>query len=217
MSTTLSTPQGNTLGTKGRTLLGRLLLGLLLALAGFFLTLSATHAQEAKDLAEDPVVEKRLMAIAAELRCLVCQNESLAASNADLAVDLRREIRTLIKADRSDQQILDFLVVRYGDFVRYRPPFKPLTWALWLGPFLLLIVGATVLVRRTRRQPDTPTGSGPHDLVRPTLTPEQIAKANQLLQASPQGANHASPAPDQPNSNTLPKGTAPAGQQPPPT
>lgn len=140
-------------------------------------------AQEAPFLAEDPVVEKRLMAISAELRCLVCQNESLAASNAELAVDLRREIRNLIKADRSDQQILDFLVDRYGDFVRYRPPFKPLTWALWLGPLTLALLGAGILWRRTRRSgkgPDT-THSGP-----PGLSVEQIAKANALLGIDPE-------------------------------
>lgn len=140
---------------------------------------SPALAQEAKPLAEDPVIEKRLMAISAELRCLVCQNESLAASNADLAVDLRREIRTMIKADRSDQQILDFLVERYGDFVRYRPPFKPLTWALWLGPLVLLVLASTLLFRLTRRKSGT-KGHRPHDEAQ-DLTPQQIAKANALL------------------------------------
>lgn len=148
-----------------------------LLLIGSMPLTSHTMAQEAQPLAQDPVVEKRLMAISAELRCLVCQNESLAASNADLAVDLRREIRTMIKADRSDQQILDFLVERYGDFVRYRPPFKPLTWALWLGPLVLALSGAFILFRRTRR----PVPASKDMTDSPTLNPEQIAKANALL------------------------------------
>ena len=138
-------------------------------------------AQEAQPLAEDPVVEKRLIAISSELRCLVCQNESLAASNAELAVDLRREIRAMIKTDRSDQQILDFLVDRYGDFVRYRPPFKPLTWALWLGPLVLGLSGAAILYRRTRRSGKTSEAATDT----PGLSPEQIAKADALLGMSP--------------------------------
>ena len=96
-----------------------------------------SQAGEAPLLAQDPVVEQRLLLISEELRCLVCQNESLAGSRADLAVDLRREIRTLITDGKSDQDIMDFMVSRYGDFVRYRPPFKPVTWLLWLGPLLV--------------------------------------------------------------------------------
>ena len=115
------------------------------------LQLAATSwAGEATPLAEDLVVEQRLIAISEELRCLVCQNESLAGSRADLAVDLRREIRTLIKAGKTDAEIMDFMVSRYGDFVRYRPPVKPMTWMLWFGPFLLLIGALVVLVRMVR-------------------------------------------------------------------
>ena len=102
-----------------------LLLALQCALAGL-----AAQANEAQPLAEDPVVEKRMVAISAELRCLVCQNESLAGSRADLALDLKREIRSLIKAGKSDAEIMDFMVSRYGDFVRYRPPVNPVTWLL---------------------------------------------------------------------------------------
>ncbi len=117
------------------------------------LAAGAVHADEAAPLAEDPVVEKRLLAISEELRCLVCQNESLAGSRADLANDLRREIRTMIKDGRSDAEIMEFMTARYGDFVRYRPPMKPATWLLWGGPFILLLVGVFVLVRflRARR------------------------------------------------------------------
>jgi cytochrome c-type biogenesis protein CcmH len=111
----------------------------------------SSWAGEAAPLAEDPVVEQRMIAISEELRCLVCQNESLAGSRADLAMDLRRELRTLIKANKSDAEIMEYMVSRYGDFVRYRPPVKPLTWMLWFGPFLLLIGAIVVLVRTVRR------------------------------------------------------------------
>ena len=109
-------------------------------------------SEEARPLADDPVAEKRLQAISAELRCLVCQNETIAGSNADLAKDLRREIRTMIQAGQSDQQILDFMVTRYGDFVLYRPPFKGATLLLWGGPLLFLVVGIGALQFYLRRR-----------------------------------------------------------------
>ena len=107
-----------------------------LVLAG----LTTALAKEALPMAQDPVLEKRLIHISEELRCLVCQNESLASSRAELANDLREEVRKLIAQNQSDQQIKDYLVTRYGDFVLYRPQVKPLTWVLWFGPFLLLVV-----------------------------------------------------------------------------
>jgi len=107
-------------------------------------------AGEAQPLAEDPQVEARLVAIAEELRCLVCQNESLASSHAELAEDLRREVRKLIRQDMTDAQIKTYLVERYGDFVLYRPPVKPLTWPLWFGPFLLLALAVWSLWRYLR-------------------------------------------------------------------
>ena len=103
--------------------------------------LTNVHAKEAAPMAEDPLVEKRLIHISEELRCLVCQNESLASSRAELANDLREEVRKLIRQDKSDSQIKDYLVARYGDFVLYKPEVKPLTWVLWFGPFLLLAMG----------------------------------------------------------------------------
>ena len=121
---------------------------------------SSAFANEAAPLAEDPVVEKRLIAISEELRCLVCQNESLAGSRADLANDLRREIRTLIRDNKTDAEIMDFMVNRYGDFVRYRPPVKPVTWLLWFGPFLLLLGalwGLYRMVRSTQKEAAAPT------------------------------------------------------------
>lgn len=109
-------------------------------------------AKEAAPLAEDPVVEQRLNHIATELRCLVCQNESLAGSQADLAKDLRREVRGLIKDGKSDQEVKDFLVSRYGDFVLYRPQIKPSTYFLWAGPFILLIVAIALLMNFLRKR-----------------------------------------------------------------
>ncbi len=109
-----------------------------------------SHANEAVPLAEDPVVEQRLVLIAEDLRCLVCQNESLASSRADLANDLRREVRELIKAGKSDAEIKDYLVSRYGDFVLYKPPVKPTTWLLWFGPLLLLLGALWLLISTIR-------------------------------------------------------------------
>ena len=106
--------------------------------------------------ADDPVIEQRLLKLAEDLRCLVCQNESLAGSHAALAEDLRREIRTLMKAGKSDKEVVDYLTERYGDFVLYRPPFKPLTWLLWLGPVLFLGIGGGAWVMALRRRRDVP-------------------------------------------------------------
>lgn len=113
---------------------------------------SLASAGEATPLAENPQVEARLKTLAVELRCLVCQNQTLADSNAPLAEDLRREVREMIAKNMSDKEIIDFLVTRYGDFVLYRPPLKTTTTLLWVGPFLLLIGGAIALVMALRRR-----------------------------------------------------------------
>ena len=110
------------------------------------------QAKEAAPLAQDEAVEKRLVDISSELRCLVCQNESLSGSHAELANDLRREIRTLIKDGKSDKEIMGFMVDRYGDFVRYRPPLKGSTLLLWFGPGLFMVGGLTALVLYLRRR-----------------------------------------------------------------
>jgi cytochrome c-type biogenesis protein CcmH len=112
------------------------------------------HAQmrEAPPLAEDPAVEARVMHLATVLRCLVCQNQTLADSNAELAIDLRNQVREQVKAGRSDEQIIDYLVARYGDFVLYRPPVKTTTALLWAGPFVLLVAGLAGLVLTLRRR-----------------------------------------------------------------
>ena len=123
----------------------------LIVLIMFALVAAAGFAKEAVPLAEDPVVEQRLIAISEEMRCLVCQNESLAGSRAELAQDLRRELRELIREGRSDEDIKQFMVSRYGDFVLYRPPVRPSTWLLWGGPFVLLIGALALFVRYLRR------------------------------------------------------------------
>jgi cytochrome c-type biogenesis protein CcmH len=134
------------------------------------------RAGEATPLAEDPAVEARLLHIAEEVRCLVCQNESLAASQADLANDLRREIRAQIKQGKTDTEIMDFLVSRYGDFVRYRPPFNVTTGLLWLGPFAALLAGLGGLVLFLRRR---------HSAVAPAaLTDDERRRAAALLDAA---------------------------------
>ncbi len=95
--------------------------------------------------------EARYRALIAELRCMVCQNQSIAESNAPLADDLRRQVRAQIAAGRSDAEIIEFLTARYGDFVRYRPAFKARTWLLWLGPLALLVLAGTVAALFIRR------------------------------------------------------------------
>ena len=119
--------------------MARLFVLLLLAAAGAF-------AQD------DAALEKRVSGLAHELRCLVCQNQTLADSNAPLAVDLRNQIREQLKAGKSERDVIDFMVARYGDFVLYRPPFKAATVALWAGPFVLLALGAWLLIRRVRKK-----------------------------------------------------------------
>ena len=126
-----------------------------------------TYAKEAPNLAADPALEARVMAIAEELRCLVCQNETIAASHADLAVDLRKQIRIKLTEGQSQQQILDFMVDRYGDFVLYRPPLKSTTVLLWAGPFVLLAVALMVMainIRRRRRTEQAPAMSAEDQL-----------------------------------------------------
>jgi cytochrome c-type biogenesis protein CcmH len=135
---------------------------------------ASVHAADAVPLAEDPVVEQRLIAISEELRCLVCQNESLAGSRADLANDLRREIRSLIKENKTDAEIMEFMVSRYGDFVRYRPPVKPVTLLLWFGPFVLLLGALYFLIRMVR--------SNQRAAVPPALDATQREQAQALLQ-----------------------------------
>jgi len=114
---------------------------------------SWAHAKEAAPAAADPALEQRVMTLAAELRCLVCQNQTIADSSAPLAEDLRNQVREKMRQGASDSQIIDFMVERYGDFVLYRPPVKATTLLLWFGPLLLVAAGLLVLLRRLRRRP----------------------------------------------------------------
>lgn len=116
------------------------------------LLVSVSVGAQAPEHALSPAHQARWDHIASELRCMVCQNESLSSSNADLAVDLRREVKALIVADRNDDEIRAFLVGRYGDFVLYKPEIKPVTWLLWFGPFVLLGVALFAAWRLMRRR-----------------------------------------------------------------
>jgi cytochrome c-type biogenesis protein CcmH len=140
----------------------------------FCLLPTFTYAGEAKDLAADPVLEKRMIGLAENLRCLVCQNESLASSHAELAEDLRREVREQMAQGKNDQEIIDYLVARYGDFVLYKPPVKSYTVLLWFGPFALLLIAVGVLVFQLRKRRQL--------LVQESeLTPEAQQRAASLL------------------------------------
>lgn len=117
-----------------------------------------SHGAEAPPTAADPALERRVNALSAELRCLVCQNQSVADSNAGLAIDLKNQVREQLRAGRTDHQVIEYMTDRYGDFVLYRPPFKSTTLLLWGGPLLLLLAGGALLWRSVStgrvRQPD---------------------------------------------------------------
>ncbi len=138
-----------------RGLINFLLAGCLIFL---LVTVQLARAKEAAPVAEDPVLEARMMRIAAELRCLVCQNQTIADSSAGLAVDLRNQVREMLARGQNDQQIIDYMTARYGDFVRYRPPLKSTTALLWFGPAVLLVGGLAILIvvlrRRSRMAPE---------------------------------------------------------------
>ncbi len=129
----------------------------------------------AQDMAEDPVLEKRMIVLAEKLRCLVCQNESLASSHSDLAEDLRREVREQMNKGMSDDEIIDYLVERYGDFVLYDPRVKSTTLILWFGPFLLLGGGGIMLFLQLRKRKRTLMEAETE------LTPEAAQRAADLL------------------------------------
>lgn len=123
---------------------------------------------------EDPQIEQRMRALTQQLRCLVCQNETLADSHADLAEDLRREIREQMKAGKTDQEILSFLTQRYGDFVLYNPPVKATTYLLWFGPFISLLAGTALLYRYVKRRREL--------IDEKPLTVEERKRAEKLLE-----------------------------------
>lgn len=130
----------------------------LLIIFSFFssLGIAPVFAAEAKPVSDDPALELRVQRLANELRCLVCQNQTIADSNAELAVDLRNQVREQLRQGKSEEEILAYMVQRYGDFVRYRPPVKMQTLVLWIGPFLLLAGGVFALMRHLRRRRQMP-------------------------------------------------------------
>ena len=137
----------------------------ILAALAFLLLVQPAFAVNPDEMLADPVLEARARDISEGLRCLVCQNQSLADSNAELAGDLRKQVREQVAAGRSDEQIIEYLVQRYGDFVLYEPPFKATTALLWIGPFVLLLGAGAVLVVVLRRRRDAPEelALGPDD------------------------------------------------------
>ena len=128
----------------------KLVLGFLLAVTPLLV-----NAEDAPSAAADPILEKRVLAIAETLRCLVCQNQTIADSDAALAVDLRKQVREKLVQGMSERDVTDFMVARYGDFVLYRPPVKTTTWVLWFGPFLLLAGGLLALGLKLKRRAHT--------------------------------------------------------------
>lgn len=149
---------------------------------------AASTVLMASPAAADPALEARVLQVAEELRCLVCQNETIAASHAELAIDLRQQIRQQLQQGRTEAQILDFMVQRYGDFVLYRPPLKASTVLLWVGPFVLLLVGlgALALQIRHRRSAPAPGGSqggypGGAPGNKPGYTPNPLSDAERRL------------------------------------
>ncbi len=130
-------------------------------------------SEQARPSADDPVLEERVLNLSRELRCLVCQNETLADSRAELAVDLRNQVREQMKAGKSDEEIITFLTARYGDFVLYRPRVRPVTYLLWFGPFILLLAGLVLLFKYVKRRRDA--------IIEAPLSPEERSQAKALL------------------------------------
>jgi len=151
----------------------RLLFALALILA------APAMAVEPSEMLDDPVLEQRARDLSAEIRCVVCQNESIDSSNAEIAHELRVLVRERLVAGDSDQQVLDYLVARYGDFVLLRPPVKPSTWLLWFGPFAILLIDAVavfVYFRRQRTAATTPPAA---------LSRDEETRLARLLDAEP--------------------------------
>ena len=150
------------------------IMGLLAALGGA----PVSHAADAQNVAADPALEARVNALSAELRCLVCQNQTIADSHADLAVDLKNQVRDQLKAGRSEKDVIDYMTTRYGDFVLYRPPFKATTALLWGGPALLVLVGAGLFWRSLRASQAVPLAAD--------MSGDETAQAERLLASAPQ-------------------------------
>lgn len=153
---------------------------LIVAVFVFLLPLSVL-AKEAANMAADPVLEARVNALSAELRCLVCQNQTVADSHAELAVDLKNQVREMMAAGKSDKEIIDYMVQRYGDFVLFRPPVKDTTFFLWFGPLMLFLVGLVLLVFNLQRRKRHAGDDG--------ITSDQHRKVEELLKRQEAGEN----------------------------
>ena len=151
----------------------RLLASLLLCLLASF---AMAQVQTEDQPSGDPVIEQRLAKLSHELRCLQCQNQTLADSPSGLAADLRREIRAQMKAGKSDQEVIAFLTQRYGQFILYRPRVTPMTYLLWFGPFVLLLAGLLVLFRYIKQRRD--------EITEQPLTAEDRRRAEEMLSSS---------------------------------
>jgi len=145
----------------------------MLVVLALLLPVLSAAAKEATPMAEDPAIEARMLTLASDMRCLVCQNQSLADSHSDFAADLRQEMREMMKQGKTDDEIVKFMVARFGDFVLFRPPMKPTTILLWFGPLILLLIGGISLIismkRRSQRITEAP------------LSAQDLERAERLL------------------------------------
>ena len=144
---------------------------------GLFVPGAIPSAQEARPVAQDPVLENKVITLSNELRCLVCQNQTIADSNAELAVDLRNQVRKQLGEGKSDREILDYMVQRYGEFVLYRPPLSYKTILLWAGPFALLLIAMFILVQQIRLRHKR--------LASEEFDQTDLSRARKLLDSSP--------------------------------
>jgi cytochrome c-type biogenesis protein CcmH len=163
-------------------------------------TAPTTSAAETAPAAPDPALEKRVLQLAEELRCLVCQNQTIADSQAPLAVELKKQVREQLTRGRSNQDVIDFMVQRYGDFVLYRPPVKAATWLLWFGPFLLLALGLLALALKLRQKPAPAQSLSPAEqaelaeaaaLLAGQILPDTAAPKTPAASTHPTGSNAA--------------------------
>jgi cytochrome c-type biogenesis protein CcmH len=153
-------------------------------------------AGEAQPMAADPELEKRVEQVASELRCLVCQNQTIADSHAELAVDLKNQVRDMLREGKSNDDVVNYMVARYGDFVRYKPPVNPATWFLWFGPGILIVGGLLVLFVTLRKRHQRVAATAP-------LSADDAKKVEELLQSG--RGRSASPSPG-PAGHPLPAG-----------
>ena len=151
-------------------------LPLMLLLLCLVAPFTSAQVRRERPVIDDPALEQRLQKLSQELRCLVCQNETLADSRADLAEDLRDEIREQMKAGKTDKEIIDYLTARYGKFILYNPPVDPTTYLLWFGPFLLLLAGLFLLFRYVKQRREL--------IVEAPLSADERLRAEDLLKAA---------------------------------